>query len=218
MDRGDFIPWKVRMFSRLACLFIKAINLTCRHRYESQHQVGLAKARHPHGAVAFAFWHEHAAAGFMSQRYRKIAPMISLSLDGEIAAFVARRLGMHPVRGSSSRQGRMACDNYAALIDEGYTVALTVDGPRGPRHSVKPGIVHIASQYQLTILPFIAKASRHWTLSTWDKMRIPKPFSLIVTIWGEPIQVEGPLDAEKLSHYQSLINERLQQLKPVLPV
>ena len=204
--------FKYRCFGFLAYVIIKGINLTCRHRFVAHEHVGRTARAHPSGAMAFAFWHEHSVAGFMSQQNRKIAPMVSESPDGEIAAFVARHLGMHPVRGSSTYNGRRACHDYVPLIGKGYTVALTVDGPTGPRHDTKPGIIHLASQHHMAILPFIAKADRYWTLPTWDQMKVPKPFSRIVTMWGEPIPIPDEIDPDDVARYRALVTERLLQL------
>ena len=211
--RRKTVPLRFKVFCYLAYLLLKVIQITCRHRYENVQRVRDAARGHPNGATAFAFWHENSAAGFMSQRNRKIAPMISRSPDGEIAAFIASHLGMRPVRGSTAHQGRHACAEYASLVKEGYTIALTVDGPTGPRHASKPGIVHLASQYQVPILPFNAKAKRYWTLRTWDLMKIPKPFTLIVTTWGEPIHVPRDLSAADVDRYQSMIDEALMALE-----
>jgi lysophospholipid acyltransferase (LPLAT)-like uncharacterized protein len=210
---GGHVSFKQKLICRLAYYLIRAIDLTCRHRYVGEHHLKQAARDHPQGVVAYAFWHEHAVACFMSQKFRRIAPMISLSGDGEIAAFTAQRFGMQPVRGSSSHGGRGACEHYAPLVAKGYAIALTVDGPRGPRHVVKPGIVYLASRYQAAVLPFVAKADRSFTLSSWDRMKIPKPFSLITSTWGEPIAVPAEVEKNELSSYQTLVARRLEQLE-----
>jgi lysophospholipid acyltransferase (LPLAT)-like uncharacterized protein len=145
----------------------------------------------PKGNFAIATWHQNAILGITGHRGQGTSIIISPSFDGELVAFVANRLGLGAIRGSSSRGGKLALRSACELIEQGGSVAITVDGPRGPRHEVKPGIVALAFQSGVSILPMNAIADRYWVLhKTWDKFRIPKPFSKVKVIYGEPISLQ----------------------------
>jgi hypothetical protein len=77
----------------------------------------------------------------------------------------------------------------------GRPAAFTVDGPRGPARVVQPGVVFLAGATGQPILPYHIESDRHWTLNSWDRTQIPKPFSTVALVFGEPITVEGTDDA-----------------------
>ena len=143
-----------------------------------------------------AFWHGRLLPLGYLHRGRRHSMMISRSRDGEYGSALARHWGQVPVRGSSSRGGALALAEMLDIAAARRTLAFTPDGPRGPRFRLKSGVVVAAQKTRLPILPFSAGATRGWTLRSWDRMLVPKPFSLVRVRYGEPMIVAAGADVE----------------------
>lgn len=142
-----------------------------------------------HGAVIYAIWHGRfmLAAGRLG--YTGAGVLVSLSEDGEIIARASERLGYFAIRGSSSRGGREGLDAMHRSLDAGRSVALTPDGPRGPRHVARPGVAVLAARSGKPVLPLGAAARPAWHTRSWDAFQIAKPFSRGAIAFGEPLFV-----------------------------
>lgn len=140
------------------------------------------------GARVLAFWHGDQVCLAALRRWSGGAPsvLVSRSQDGELAAGVARSLGLGVVRGSSSRGARSGAVALGRRLKEGGVVALAVDGPRGPRREAGESAARLARATGTLIAPVIARASRAFELSSWDRMTIPWPFAAVHIFWGEP--------------------------------
>jgi hypothetical protein len=155
-----------------------------------------------------AVWHQRIVAviGY-ARRFGDFRPsvMISKSRDGDLAADIFSRMNFRPVRGSSSRDGRRA---LAALVDdlaEHPFAAHILDGPRGPIGVIKPGLIVLAKQSGVPIVPVYVSLSRAWVLRSWDRCLVPKPFSKIVVRFGQPIPVQKEMDEKGFEEARSKI-------------
>lgn len=182
--------WKLTLSCWLVYLLVRALAATYRVRvFGSEHREKAAR-HHAHGSFCLALWHEHLFAGIVAHAGQSFAPLASLSSDGEIVTFVMDRLGFKTVRGSSSRRGEEARDELVEITERGWFTAITVDGPKGPRHRVKGGIIDVARRTGVAALPMVALADRAWVLSrSWDQFKIPKPFARIAVHYGAPVFV-----------------------------
>lgn len=149
-----------------------------------------------------ALWHGHILPGMFYFRDRGIVVVTSENFDGEWIARIIQRFGFGAARGSSSRGGARALRVLMRSIAEA-PAAFTVDGPRGPRGVAHPGIVWLARATGHPILPIHAAADRAWTLGSWDRTHIPKPWSRVVLTIGAPMRVareagEAALDDARL--------------------
>ncbi|OHE70593.1 MAG: hypothetical protein A2007_04715 [Verrucomicrobia bacterium GWC2_42_7] len=132
--------------------------------------------------VIFAFWHDGLfVAHEIHRRFRKrkIYGLISASKDGAWLAAVYNLLGIGAVRGSSSWRGKEAFRELISTVQQGNDIAITPDGPRGPRHVMKRGVLEIAKQTQAVGVFATIEFSSCWQLNSWDAFSIPKPFSKI---------------------------------------
>lgn len=103
---------------------------------------------------------------------------------------------------------------YIEKLSNGHRGGLTVDGPRGPRQVVKPGIAIISQQSGAPIIPAVGLASSYWEFSkAWDKFKIPKPFSKLILIYGEPILVERDATPEKIQEVCLVVEERIKEIE-----
>lgn len=165
---------------------IRLIYLTCRKRFV------LSKSIPPEPFIV-ALWHgELLMQPFLYRKLRKkpkLSIIISDHFDGQMIALVMGLFGLEAVRGSSSKGAVKALKASFKKIGEGYDIAITPDGPKGPRHSVADGIVAIAQKKKMPIVSLNYKASSFWMLKSWDKFIIPKPFSTLFFYAGEPFYV-----------------------------
>jgi len=137
----------------------------------------------------FAFWHGRLL--MMAPRYcgKRLATLISLHQDGELISKTISYFGYRSIRGSSTRGGFSAMREMVRTFEEGYDIAITPDGPRGPRYRVQNGIIELARQTEMAIIPVSFNASRKKVFRSWDRFLLPFPFSRGVLVFGEPVLV-----------------------------
>lgn len=205
MPRGDSgpaapgrAPWRRRLLRRaggaLGAGILALSGRSLRLRVTGEETAEHALSRH--GAVIFAVWHGRMWVPIARLRQYDAAVLVSLSEDGEVIARAAARLGFHPVRGSSSRRGRESLAELGDLLAGGRTVALTPDGPRGPRHVAQMGAVALAARSGKPIVPLGAAAAPCWTLRSWDRFQIPAPAARAHVVYGSPFLVPPSEDLD----------------------
>jgi len=172
----------------------------------------LKPIREKKGKVLYAFWHGRMLILSYSHRGKKVQVLISQHQDGEIIARIIERLGFGTVRGSSSHGGFKAVLQMANKAKNGYDLAITPDGPKGPPFQVQPGTAYIAQRSEIPILPITNSAEKVWTLKSWDRFIIPKPFSKVVIIIGKPIYIPGELTSEQIDLKNLELQENLNLL------
>ena len=122
--------------------------------------------------------------------------MISRSRDGADINWVAERFGFLGVRGSPSAGASGALRQALRLLSQGRPVIVTPDGPRGPRYEVKPGIAGLARKRRVPVVPICYSAPRRWETRSWDRAKLPKPFSKVTVLVGNPLWLIDP-DADE---------------------
>ena len=163
--------------------------------------------------VIFTFWHNQIM--LISYFYNKIlggnkgVSLISLSKDGELISRAMKKQKIGYVRGSSSRRGGQALIGLAQKIQEGYDVAITPDGPRGPCYEVQPGAVLLASRTGVPIVPVAYDIKWKKVLKTWDCFRFPFPFSEGNIVLGDLFYVSDDPDPGNLDNANRELKNRL---------
>lgn len=180
---GVSVDWRARWIARLGSLLVWVLARTWRVRYTNGDQ--LTAARHSGQPVIYAVWHGELLPALWTHRNREISVLISEHRDGEIIARVAQFLGFRTVRGSTTRGAARALIGMVRELTNGYSVAITPDGPRGPDRSFAPGALLVAQRSGCPVLPVGIHASRAWRLKSWDRFLLPKPFTT-VTVAYEP--------------------------------
>ncbi len=149
-----------------------------------------------------AFWHGRMfLLPFALREFSdKVAILISRHRDGELIAKIVERLGFKTVRGSTGRGkgGERAFLQMLKLLKKGYCVAITPDGPKGPKEKVKPGVVKLSLTSGVPIYPLTFACSSCFTLNSWDRFKIPKPFSKCKVLLGNPLKPENFSDEEEM--------------------
>lgn len=178
-------------------------------RVEPVGRENLERARREKRSVLIALWHGRILLPILEHRQEGIIPMISLSRDGEMIARTVEKLGYGTVRGSSSRGGREALTAMAAQLRVPGTVcAIMPDGPRGPRHTLKAGVVQLARESGALILPMSWGSAKPIRFNSWDRFQLWRPFSRAVVLYGEPLECpsEGDFD-EQCRHVREALME-----------
>src|SRR5215472_3969720 len=139
--------------------------------------------------VIFCLWHNRLAISMIVHRRhpRKLAALVSASKDGALLAAVLGRFGVEQIRGSSSRRGPQALLELTSHAKRGYDLAVTPDGPKGPRYVVQQGIIALAQVTGLAIIPVTCNTQPKISLKSWDRFQIPLPFSRCELVLNKPI-------------------------------
>ena len=175
---------------------VRLLNASYRFRYTGLENYETAKKLHPKGTFCLGCWHENIFANILGQRGYPYCIMVSRSQDGEYVDFFSRKLGYQTARGSSSRGGKEARQTLEEKMAEGLSAAFAVDGPRGPRHRCKYGVMITAANTGAAVLPVAAISKKPWIITkAWDQTRIPKPFSKIIYHFGPPVFI--PQDVKR---------------------
>ena len=189
----------------LACVVANGMRVlasTLRYRVNG----GRGPVSLPDEPVIFALWHNR--LGLCMKVYKSfvrpdcdhehLAALISASKDGALLAAVLRFSGVEAVRGSSSRRGAQGLLELTSWAGRGYDLAVTPDGPRGPRHIVQDGVMALAQVTGLPIIPYSCQLGWKIQLKSWDRFQIPLPFSHCEMTFGNPIRVpRGATGAER---------------------
>ncbi|MFQ5963953.1 MAG: lysophospholipid acyltransferase family protein [Candidatus Scalinduaceae bacterium] len=162
--------------------------------------------------VIFAYWHSFMLAPGYATRNLGIKVLISRHTDGDYIAQIAQQLGFSPVRGSTTRGGMNALLNMIKENKRGTSFIITPDGPRGPRFVVQPGIVFLGQKTSYPIFPVSLGLTNYWELPSWDRFRIPKPFSRAIVIYGDPIEIPPKLDKADIERYRLLLEKKLNEM------
>lgn len=204
--------WKFRLSLWVLFIICRLLMMTWRVRFVGLDRRRKAIAQNPRGSFALATFHENAAAGVLSHPGQGIGVLCSQSKDGEIVAYLSARVGLRPVRGSSSRGGREARQEMIDILREGISVAVTVDGPRGPRRKPKAGVMDVARRSGAAVIPITCMGEHSWILhKTWDKTRIPKPFTRLIAYYGEPIFIPSDCEGEAFEQICRKVELALEQ-------
>jgi lysophospholipid acyltransferase (LPLAT)-like uncharacterized protein len=202
---------EVAVIAGIGYPLISALGHTLRWRVEGLQHLDaiLASGRQP----VMGFWHGRILPATFYFRRRGIVVITSENFDGEWIARIIERFGYDTARGSTSRGGARALIQLKRDMEAGKPAGFTLDGPRGPARVAQPGAIWLARATGNPVLPFHLEASRHWTLRSWDRTQIPKPFSTVALAVGEPLEVAGDTPDEQLDSARLELESRLQRLE-----
>ena len=159
-----------------------------------------------------SFWHSCLIPATYICRDLGVRVMSSNSYDGEYMGRIIHKFGFVAVKGSSSRNAVRALLGLRRALDEGWTVAFTLDGPRGPRHKVKPGPVALARSSGVPMTTLYAAVDKAWVLNTWDRLIIPAPFSCVLVRFGKLIPVPANATEEDVERYSAELQDSLDRV------
>lgn len=195
----------------LAAGYVRLIRATTRWTVECPPATdGILAARRP---FISCFWHGRMVMMAAAQpRGQPVHILISGHRDGVLVSRAVAHLDVDTVSGSSRRGGASALRQLHKLLKQGDVVAITPDGPRGPRMRVKPGVIKAA---QLSGMPVVALSGAvRWRriLGSWDRFCLALPFSRGLILWGEPLAVPRDAGPAELERLRLLLEQRLNRL------
>lgn len=202
-----------RLLALTGAAILKTLFLTLRLRIEDRSGVLKENGGSP---VIVCFWHNRilgitfAFDRIYPKKRNGVTVLTSPSKDGEILAQLVGAFGMKAVRGSSSRRGSSALLELVRLIRGGHDIAITPDGPRGPRYSLGPGIILLAQSTGVRIVPAHASFSRCVRMKTWDGFIIPLPFSKVSVTLDGALTIPGELTGEEFEEKRKNLEDLLK--------
>jgi lysophospholipid acyltransferase (LPLAT)-like uncharacterized protein len=162
--------------------------------------------------VIMACWHDSLLVMPYFAVELPVCVLVSQHRDGEIAARVLAARGIHVVRGSATRGAVAGFLRLVQAFRAGYNLAVIPDGPRGPRHCAKPGVIRLAKATGAPIFPVSFAASRAVRLGSWDRLMIPLPFARVTAVVGEPVVVARQAAGAQLEEHRRVLEARLGEL------
>ena len=194
---------------RLLKWSMQLIGLTCRMRWHNRE--ALEQYVDNQQPFVLGMWHNCSTICGWVMRDQGMSVMISDSRDGEYIARLCTLFGNKTIRGSSSKGSLKAMYKAIKLLYKNEPIAITPDGPRGPRYKLQGGILWLAAAGKAPVLPLHIESSRQWVLNTWDKQCIPKPFSTIHASFGTPMMVEQSEFDENLFELTQRVEDRMME-------
>jgi len=182
-------------------------------RYEVEGEDNQASTWGEGRPVIFVTWHGRLLPLLHLYRGKGIVMLVSQHRDGEYLTRLARGLGYEAVRGSSTRGGYPALREMVRTVKRGRSVAITPDGPQGPREVFKPGALQAARMTGAPVIPVMAGADRAWWIEGWDRFLVPKPFTRVRVSVGEPSYVPRDSSADDLKRRARALEQQMEGLK-----
>jgi lysophospholipid acyltransferase (LPLAT)-like uncharacterized protein len=220
---GIVIPHAPRWYQRVAAWLIfgaiQLVSATLRIRWTDYYR------HEPEGPLPpgiYCAWHNRLILSIVAYRQYvrqwnrrpQLAAMVSASKDGGFLAAILECFQVQPVRGSSSRRGRQALLELTTYAEGGYDLAITPDGPRGPRYQAQDGVMSLAQVTGLPIVPFSFHAKWKIQVKSWDRFQIPLPFSRCELVMGEQLLVPREARDEERDELRRQLERRLNGLAP----
>jgi lysophospholipid acyltransferase (LPLAT)-like uncharacterized protein len=210
MTEGVLNSLLLRVVPRCLALLMRVWFFTCRVRFHNPEN--FLDPKRTEQPVVASFWHYSIVYFLYSQRGQAVTAMVSSSRDGEYIARLAEQFGFDTARGSRNNKGVEALKSMLRAVRGGNSAAIVADGSQGPPRIAQPGAILLASRTAAPVMPMLWSASRYFTVRSWDKTVIPKPFARIDFYYGEPIFVPAGLKEEGIEEYRLLLEQRLNEL------
>jgi lysophospholipid acyltransferase (LPLAT)-like uncharacterized protein len=210
--------WRGRMAARSLWGIIRLLSWSVRFRLiNHEEEMPLPFLSRP---VLFCIWHNRLALCLeLYRRYvqeyypgRRMAAMVSASRDGGMLSRVLELFEVAPVRGSSSRRGPQALLEMTSWASRGFDLAITPDGPRGPRYQVQEGVIALAQVTGLPIVPVSYRLTAKKCLRSWDQFQVPLPLARCEVRLGEPMIIERELGEERREEMRALLEEQMRSI------
>ncbi|PRX35722.1 hypothetical protein BX659_101216 [Orenia metallireducens] len=178
-------------------------------KVEVKNEDRLLKAKKSGKSVILAFWHGQLWFPAYYLKNRGYVGLASQSRDGEYISRVFKKMGWEMVRGSTSKGGARSLLRLIKKLKSGKNIAITPDGPRGPRHQAQAGIVYLAQKSNSVIIPGGVAFSKEKVFDSWDRFQLPLPFSKASLVFGDNIEVKEDLVENGLEEYRKSVEDGL---------
>ena len=201
---------EVATIATLGYPVLRALGSTWKWKVRGAEHVDAIRSRGLH--PIHSFWHGRILPATLYFRNRGIVVITSENYDGEWIARIIAKFGYGTARGSTSRGGPKALLQMVRDV-KSKGVAFTLDGPRGPAEVAQPGAVWLAKATGNPLLPFHVEAASSWTMKSWDRTQIPKPFTTVSMAIGEPLYVPRDADEAALEVWRQTLQQSLAECR-----
>ena len=165
------------------------------------------------GPEIYCFWHQCVLPCTVYFRKSLSVILISRSFDGELITRILLKFGFGAVRGSSSRGASEGLLGLKKVIESGRTAIFTADGPRGPIYQTKMGPIKLAQSTGAPIGAFHLEPERAWTINSWDRFLVPKPFTRIAVSWAQWTHVPADLAPDQFESKREELNAAIERAR-----
>jgi lysophospholipid acyltransferase (LPLAT)-like uncharacterized protein len=201
-------PWSIKVVAWLAAKALRLWGRTARFTYRPLGPNVDPSKTDPECSYLYTFWHENLLAPVARWHVSRARVLISRSRDGQLIAEVARRLGLTPVRGSTTRGGIEAVRQILRAGGRGH-VGVTPDGPLGPRRRVQPGVVYLAARTGLPVVPVGFGFQRALRMASWDRFVVPGPWTRVTCVSLAPFVIPPEAGRAELEQYRQCLEQSL---------
>jgi hypothetical protein len=209
--------WHQRFLAALVYGLVRSLAATVRFRLEDKSGYF---SDVPQGKLIFAIWHNRLALALMlyhryvarRDRQRHLVALVSASRDGGLLARILELFKVQPVRGSSSRRGPQALRELVSWAERGHDLAITPDGPRGPRYLVQEGVISAAQLSGLPIVPVCYHLKWKIRLKSWDGFQVPLPFTRCDVVTAPALRVPRSASEAERETFRKQLEEELLQI------
>lgn len=193
--------WKMKLSGCLIDYASRFLFRTCRIEIEGA-EAFIQESKKT--SAVLIFWHDclFGMAPILSRVGNQIqySAFVSASRDGILLQTICQRYrGCEVIAVAHDKRHQALRTMIQKLQEEKRVILLTPDGPRGPRHVIKPGLFFAARKTGAPVVAMSWSASKFWQLRSWDRLKIPKPFSRITVRFSAPIILEKGLEDATLT-------------------
>ena len=218
---GVIVPHKAKWYQRLAArliwFLIRSVGATIRFRLEDRS--GFFSGS-PKEKIIFALWHNRLALCVpLYERYlrahdpsRSVVALVSASRDGGLLTHILELFNIEVARGSSSRRGPQALRELVSWGENGYDLAITPDGPRGPCYTVQEGVISTAQLTGLAIVPASYHLNWKFQLKSWDRFQIPLPFARCEVSTGRILRIPREANEAEREAFRAQLESEMRAI------
>ena len=165
----------------------------------------------------FCCWHNRLFLGtHLLPRNRVINALQSSHSDGMITSLAFQYLGMNVILGSSKKGGMQAFRKMVKRLQLGESIAITPDGPKGPKEKVKEGVIKLAQMTDTPIIPLVWATKKFKIINSWDNFVLPYPFSKGIYSFGKPIHIEKEINIKKFELERQNLEKEIKRLTKII--
>ncbi len=190
----------------LAYLILRLINSTISYQVKNEAELKKGAGKEP---TIITLWHDQLWYPSYYLRDRGYVALADISRLGDCISYALEKSGFKVIRGSTSKGGSASLRKLLRSLKNKATLTITPDGPKGPRHKIKPGIIYLAEKTDSLILPLGVAFKKKWQLGTWDKFQIPYPFTKAILVFGTPFKIDAN---DKLLKKEELVEQSMNNV------
>lgn len=198
------------IYPKMGYLFIKVLSSTIRIQTYGEERIN--DLRKMNQRIVFIFWHGRQFLLVQHQANKGICIMSSTSRDGRLQAKILSQFNYKIAFGSSGKSPVRALVGAIQKMREGFDLAMTVDGPRGPIYKVKPGALFLAKKMGTVIVPVVTTAYPFIQLKSWDKYILPLPFAKGIVCFGEPLMLSEDMSEKTIQKESENLEGKLNAM------